>query len=71
MAYIMYMYIVYKYIRPRSASAHREYCATLPVLGVIHYPEGSLCSDCEAGMPQLEALSLDRSAWRDKVSSLT
>ena len=26
-----------------------------------HYPEGSLFSDCEAGMPQLEVLSLDRS----------
>ena len=28
-------------------------------------------NDCEAGLPQLEALSLDRSAWREKVSSLT
>ena len=41
------------------------------VKGGAHYPEGSLFSDCEAGLPQLEALSLDRSAWRDNVSSLT
>ena len=41
------------------------------VKGGAQYPEGSLFSDCEAGLPQLEALSLDRSAWRDKVSSLT
>ena len=41
------------------------------VKGGAQYPEGSLFSDCEAALPQLEALSLDRSAWRDKVSSLT
>ena len=41
------------------------------VEGGAHYAESSLFSDCEAGLPQLEALSLDRSAWRDKVSSLT
>ena len=35
------------------------------VKGSAQYP------DCEAALPQLEALSLDRSAWRDKVSSLT
>ena len=32
---------------------------------------GSLFSDCEAALPQLEALSLDRPAWRAKVSLLT
>ena len=41
------------------------------VKGCVHYPEGSLFSDCEASLPQLEAQSLDRSAWRDRVSSLT
>ena len=41
------------------------------VKGCVHYSEGSLFSDCEASMPQLEAQSLDRSAWRDRVSSLT
>ena len=41
------------------------------VKGGTHYPEGSLFSDCEAALPQLEALSLDRPAWRAKVSSLT
>ena len=39
--------------------------------GGTHYPEGSLFSDCVAALPQLEALSLDRPAWRAKVSSLT
>ena len=39
------------------------------VKGGAHYPDGSL-SDCEASLPQLEAQSLDRSAWRDRVSSL-
>ena len=41
------------------------------VKGGTHYPEGSLFSDCEAALPQLEALSLDRPAWRAKQSSLT
>ena len=41
------------------------------VKAVTHYPEGSLFSHCEAELQQLEALSLDCSAWRDKVSSLT
>ena len=41
------------------------------VKGGTHYPEGSLLSDCEAALPQLEALSLDRPAWRAKVSLLT
>ena len=41
------------------------------VKGGTHYPEGSLFSDCEAALPQLEALSLDRPAWRAKVSLLT
>ena len=41
------------------------------VKGGTHYPEGSLFSDCEAGLPQFEALSLDRPAWRAKMSSLT
>ena len=41
------------------------------VKGGAHYPEGSLFRDCEASLPQLEAQSLDRSAWRDRVSSLT
>ena len=41
------------------------------VKGGTHYPKGSLFSDCEAGLPQLEAMSLDRSVWRAKVSSLT
>ena len=40
------------------------------VKGGTHYPEGSLFSDCEAGLPQLEALALDRPPWRAKVSSL-
>ena len=37
----------------------------------MQYPEGSLFSDCEAALPQLEALSLDHSAWRANVSSVT
>ena len=41
------------------------------VKGGTHYPEGSLFSDCEAALPQLEALSLDRPTWRAKVSLLT
>ena len=41
------------------------------VKGGTHYPEGSLFSDCEAALPQLEALSLDHSAWHAKVLSLT
>ena len=31
-----------------------------------HYPEGSLFSDCEAGLLQLEALSLDRRANEER-----
>ena len=47
-------------------------CSLLALVkGGTHYPEGSLFSDCEAALPQLEALSLDRPAWRAKVSLLT
>ena len=48
--------------------------ATLPVglcEGRHALPESSLLSDCDAGLPLLEALLLDCSAWRAKVPSLT
>ena len=41
------------------------------VQGGTHYQEGSHSSDCEAGLPQLEAQALERPAWRAKASSLT
>ena len=54
---------------PAESIARRSLLAL--VKGGTHYPDGSLFSECEAALPQLEALSLDRPAWRAKVSSLT
>ena len=39
------------------------------VKGGAQYPEGSLFSDCEAALPQLEALSLGL-AWQSVVADM-
>ena len=55
---------------PAESSVRRSLLAL--VKGNAHYPEGSHFSDCEAGLPQLEALSRDRSAYetRDQIKNL-
>ena len=57
----------------RMPSDRMVRCALMAlVTDTIHYPSGSLLSDCQGiALPQLEAMASSRSMWRAKVASLS